>query len=157
MAEPLRLERTERVVTVTLDDGSGENRLSPEALRVLARVVEGLRDDEVTQAVVLTGAGHHFFSTGILNPAIRASFTKEQIVDLVRQGQGVLNIVPLARVVDALDAEILALSPRETATQPQLSLSDAPAQHAVPQVSRRAAEDQRQRNPSHGEGAALLP
>jgi hypothetical protein len=43
----------------------------------------------------------------------------------------VLNIVPLARVVDALDAEILALSPRETTTQPQLSLSDAPAQHAV--------------------------
>jgi hypothetical protein len=36
----------------------------------------------------------------------------------------VLNIVPLARVVDALDAEILALSPRETE-------HDVPATQAV--------------------------
>jgi hypothetical protein len=40
------------------------------------------------------------------------AISDSQIVDLVRQGQGVLNIVPLARVVDALDAEILALTPR---------------------------------------------
>jgi DNA-binding transcriptional MerR regulator len=36
----------------------------------------------------------------------------DQIVDLLRHGQGVLNIVPLSRMVDALDAEILALAPR---------------------------------------------
>src|SRR5262245_10885443 len=110
MAEPLRLERTERVVTITLDDGSGENRLSPEALRVLARVVEGLRDDEVTQAAVLTGAGHHFFSTGILNPAIRASFTKEQIVDLVRQANRLYDAVETLPqiVICALNGETRA-------------------------------------------------
>jgi len=39
--------------------------------------------------------------------------TGEEIVDLVRQGQGVLNIVPLAGVVEEIDAAIHELRPSE--------------------------------------------
>ena len=85
MSDPVRVERKEHVVTITLDEGSGENRLSPDALAALARAVDALRDDEETQAVVLTGAGREFFSAGILNPAIRATFTKDEIIGLVRR------------------------------------------------------------------------
>src|SRR3954464_7746673 len=53
------------------------------------------------------------------------AFSGDQIVDLLRHGQGVLNIVPLSRVVDALDAEILALAPR-TATRETREASGVP-------------------------------
>jgi enoyl-CoA hydratase/carnithine racemase len=91
----VRRERSDGVVTITLDDGSGENRLSPEVLEELARIVEELRDDETSQAVIITGTGREFFSMGILNPAIRAQFTKDQIVALVRRAN---------RLYDAIEA-----------------------------------------------------
>ena len=40
--------------------------------------------------------------------------TGDDIVDLVRRGQGVLNIVPLAGLVQSLDASIHDLGPEET-------------------------------------------
>ncbi len=40
--------------------------------------------------------------------------TGDDIVDLVRRGQGVLNIVPLAGLVQSLDASIHELGPEET-------------------------------------------
>ena len=48
--------------------------------------------------------------------AVGPGVDQRATVDLLRHGQGVLNIVPLSRVVDALDAEILALTPREADT-----------------------------------------
>jgi len=38
--------------------------------------------------------------------------TGDQIIDLLKSGQGVLNVVPLGPVVDDLDARILELAPR---------------------------------------------
>ena len=35
----------------------------------------------------------------------------EDLIDLVRKGQGVLNIVPLGTVVEELDTQILAFNP----------------------------------------------
>ena len=36
---------------------------------------------------------------------------EDEIIDLLRNGQGVLNILPLAAVKDDLDAKIVALHP----------------------------------------------
>src|SRR6185503_4598978 len=44
---------------------------------------------------IVTGGGSQFFSMGILNPAVRASYTKEQILDLVRTAN---------RLFDAIEA-----------------------------------------------------
>ena len=41
--------------------------------------------------------------------------TGDDIVDLVRRGQGVLNIVPLAGLVESLDASIHELEPPASA------------------------------------------
>jgi DNA-binding transcriptional MerR regulator len=41
------------------------------------------------------------------------AITDDQIIDLVRRGQGVLNIVPLGRVQSELDARILELVPAD--------------------------------------------
>ncbi len=128
-ASGVRREQAGGVVTLTLDDGRGENRLSPEVLLELARLVESLRDDETSQAVIITGTGREFFSMGILNPTIRAQFTKDQIVALVRRAN---------RLYDAIEAlpqiVIAALNGEARAGAAELSLAcdiRLAADHAV--------------------------
>jgi len=83
-SKEVRVERDGRAVTITLDRPGDQNRLTRDVLLTLQALVGRLAADEETQAVVITGSGSEFFSMGILNPAVRASYTKEQIVELVR-------------------------------------------------------------------------
>jgi len=80
---------------ITIDRPGDQNRFTREVLVALQTIVDELAGDAETQAVVLTGGGTQFFSMGILNPAVRASYTKEQILDLVRMAN---------RLYDALEA-----------------------------------------------------
>jgi len=57
-----------------------------------------------TASLVLDGSNSVFVRDG------------EALVDLVRKGQGVLNIVPLGSMVHELDAAIVELTPRQPAT-----------------------------------------
>ncbi len=91
----IRVERDDGVVTVTLNRPDDQNRLTRDVLVALSDLVDRLRDDESTQAVILTGAGTECFSTGILNPAVRATYTKDQVLALVRLAN---------RVYDAIEA-----------------------------------------------------
>jgi len=74
--------------------------------------------DAETQAVVLTGRGSEFFSMGILNPAVRAGYTKDQILELLRTAN---------RLYDALEAlpqiVIAALNGAARAGAAELSLA----------------------------------
>jgi enoyl-CoA hydratase/carnithine racemase len=83
-APDLRVERAERVLTLTLDRPGDQNRLTRDVLLTLQGIADELRDDDEIQAVVITGSGSEFFSMGILNPTVRASYAKEEILDLVR-------------------------------------------------------------------------
>ncbi len=71
------------------------------SLRSARKAIEYLRShvgtDIASANLVLDGASSVLVRTG------------EEIVDLLRQGQGVLNIVPLAGVKDEVDAAILEL------------------------------------------------
>lgn len=73
------------------------------SLQTARKAIDYLRDhlgeDLVTASLVLDGASSVLARTG------------EDIVDLVRRGQGVLNIVPLAGLVEQLDASIHELAP----------------------------------------------
>ena len=60
---------------------------------------EDLGDDWASASLVLNG------TTSVL------ARTGDDLVDLVRRGQGVLNIVPLGHVVDELDLRIVELHP----------------------------------------------
>ena len=75
------------------------------SLKSARRAIEYLRDNLGTDVgsanLVLNGARSVLARTG------------EEIVDLVRQGQGVLNIVPLAGVVEQIDAAIHEFRPSE--------------------------------------------
>ena len=93
--DEVRVDRDGPVVTITLDRPADQNRLTREVLAALQGIADRLAVDEEAQAVVITGRGAEFFSMGILNPAVRASYTKEQILELVRAGN---------RLFDALEA-----------------------------------------------------
>ena len=73
------------------------------SLQTARKAIEYLRDhmgEELASAsLVLDGSRSVLVRTG------------EDIVDVVRQGQGVLNIVPLAGLVEQLDASIHELAP----------------------------------------------
>jgi len=86
--------RDGRVVRLTIDRPDDLNRLTPEVLARLGAIAEALREDQEASVLVITG-GAQLFSVGILNPAIRASYAKEDIVRLVRLAN---------RVYDAIEA-----------------------------------------------------
>jgi DNA-binding transcriptional MerR regulator len=73
------------------------------SLQSVRKVIEYLRSnlgsDLASASLVIEGQKSVLARTG------------EEIVDLVRQGQGVLNIVPLANVKQELDAKILEFAP----------------------------------------------
>jgi enoyl-CoA hydratase/carnithine racemase len=112
------LRRDGQVATITIDRSTDQNRLTREVLLALQSHVDALAADEEIQAVVLTGAGPAFFSMGILNPAVRASYTKPQILDLVRTAN---------RLYDTLEAlpqiVIAALNGAARAGAAELSLA----------------------------------
>ena len=75
-------------------------------LQTARRAIEYLREDTAsweTASLVLDGSDSVLARDG------------DDLVDLVRRGQGVLNIVPLGHVVDELDARIKTLQPAEKA------------------------------------------
>lgn len=85
------LERREGgVLTLTLDRPDDANRLNPALIAHFASLVEALREDTATNVVVLTGAGS-IFSMGILNPVIRASMSKDDVVRLVRKANALFD------------------------------------------------------------------
>lgn len=114
----VREQREGRVVTITLDRPGDMNRLTRPVLQALGDIVDRLAGDREAQAVVLTGAGPEYFSMGILSPAVRATYTKEQILEMVRLAN---------RVYDALEAlpqiVIAALNGAARAGAAELSLA----------------------------------
>ncbi len=75
-------------------------------LQTARRAIEYLREDTTrweSASLVLDGTDSVLARDG------------DHLVDLVRRGQGVLNIVPLGHVVEELDARIKTLEPAEAA------------------------------------------
>jgi DNA-binding transcriptional MerR regulator len=78
------------------------------SLQTARKAIDYLRDhlgeDLASSSLVIEGSSSVLARSG------------DDIVDLVRNGQGVLNIVPLAGLVESLQASIHALAPAEGAT-----------------------------------------
>jgi DNA-binding transcriptional MerR regulator len=71
-----------------------------ESVREVFRYLhENMGEDVTTVNLVISGKGSVLVRSG------------EEIVDLLRQGQGVLNILPLAGVQDEVDTKIIELFP----------------------------------------------
>jgi DNA-binding transcriptional MerR regulator len=105
-----------KVIKNLLDSG-----VKLQAARKAIEYIRGdLGDDWASASLVLNGTNSVLVRTG------------EDLVDVVRQGQGVLNIVSLGQVVDELEASIHDLG--------DAASDDAPARAAHPAGSSSAAE-----------------
>lgn len=93
-SDEVHVAREGGVITLTLDRPDDQNRLTRDVIATLQDVADRLAVDPDVQVVVITGGGREFFSMGILNPVVRASYTKEQVLELVRAGN---------RLFDALE------------------------------------------------------
>ena len=132
--DEVRVEVDGRVMTITLDRPADQNRLTRDVLIALQETVDRLATDDETQAVIITGAGRAF-SMGILSPAVRASYTKPQVLEMVRLAN---------RLYDAIEAlpqiVIAALNGGARAGAAELSLAcdirlaSADATWAVPEA-----------------------
>jgi DNA-binding transcriptional MerR regulator len=94
-----------KVIKSLLDAGVSLQR----ARRAVDCLREGLGQDLAAASLVLTPAG-----------SVLARSDGE-IVDLLRGGQGVFNIVPLGAVVDDLAAEIVALDGSAASAPPKIA------------------------------------
>jgi DNA-binding transcriptional MerR regulator len=102
-------------------------------LRQARRAIECLRDsvgeDLATANLVIVGEGSVLVRTG------------EEIIDLLRGGQGVFNVVPLAGVVGEVDAAILRIEPaRVSISEPPAGTEQAAAKSVTAPGSDRLAE-----------------
>ena len=89
--DEVRFVVADRVATITINRPDDENRMTPAVLERLGAIADGLANDSGTQAVIVTGAGDAFFSAGMLNPELRATLTKDQILGIVRLGNAVFD------------------------------------------------------------------
>jgi enoyl-CoA hydratase/carnithine racemase len=108
--EGLLLARAGGVATLTIDRPADLNRLSPEVLARLGAIADALREDAATSVLVITGSGDELFSMGILNPVLRARYSKDEIVGLVRLANRVFDAIESLPqiVVAAINGKVLA-------------------------------------------------
>lgn len=91
----LKLAIADGVAKLTIDRQTDGNRLTPEILARLSVLARDLADREDVHVLVMIGAGDAFFSRGIFDPTLRASFTKEDVLAIVRMAN---------RAYDAIEA-----------------------------------------------------
>lgn len=82
------------------------------ARKSIAYLRENLGEDVASANLVLNGDGSVLARNG------------EELIDLVRRGQGVLNIVPLAGVKEEVDAGILQMRPAGATAPSPASVSE---------------------------------
>jgi enoyl-CoA hydratase len=134
-SKEVRVERDGRAMTITLDRPGDQNRLTRDVLLTLQSLVDQLAADEETQAVVITGSGAEFFSMGILNPAVRASYTKEQILELVRTANRLYDsIEALPQIVIAAFNGAARAGAAELSLACDIRLAAAHATFALPEA-----------------------
>ncbi len=114
----LRLDLSPQVATITINAPDNENRLNPESLRNLGAVIDELRTRDDIQVVIFTGVGDEWFSAGLMNPAIRAAMTKDEVIAYVVDGN---------RIFDELEAlpqiTIAAINGKVVAGASELALA----------------------------------
>ena len=98
------------VLYLTIDRPTDLNRLSPELIDHLGVLMTELRERSDIHVVVITGAGDDYFSMGLLNPALRESMSKEDVVRLVRKANAVFDALEALPqiVMAAINGKVLA-------------------------------------------------
>jgi enoyl-CoA hydratase/carnithine racemase len=104
------LAKTPPVATITLNRADDLNRLTPDSMALLGRMVDDIGADPEIHAVVVTGAGDAMFSAGLLNPDIRAAMSKEDVLEFVFLANRIFDALAALPqiVIAAINGNIMA-------------------------------------------------
>lgn len=95
MADEIQLDLSPPVATIVLNRPEDQNRLMLANLQRLEGITRQLGTNDDIHAIIVTGAGDEFFSAGLLNPDIRGSLAKDEVLEIVFLAN---------RVFDAIEA-----------------------------------------------------
>jgi len=91
--EGLRIDTEGHIATITIDNPTEQNRLKGVAITGLARIAAALQTQDDLHVVIIRGEGNEHFSTGLLNPALRGSMSKEAVIDLVMEAAAAFDAI----------------------------------------------------------------
>jgi len=80
----IRFRLADNVAFLTLDRQPESNRLTPASLAHIAQIAQSLAADPRTNCVVVSAEGVEHFSSGIFNAELRAAYSKEDILGIVK-------------------------------------------------------------------------
>ena len=134
-AQEIILERTPPTATITLNRPDEQNRLSRANIERLGEIAAALAADDEVHAVVVTGSGGEWFSAGLLNPKIRASLPKEEVLEIVLLANRVFDAIEaLPQIVIAAINGAITAGAVELALVCDIRLAAAHATLALPEA-----------------------
>lgn len=92
-AREIQLDIEAPIATITINRADDENRLTRANLQRLGEITDTLKASDDVQAVLVTGTGGDFFSAGLLNPVIRASMSKDEVLETVVLANNVFDAI----------------------------------------------------------------
>ena len=136
ITDDLVVAKSSGIATISINRPDDNNRLSPDALAKLEVLAREFAQDDETHVLIITGAGSAFFSMGILNPTIRASFRKEDVIEIVRlANRAYAAIESLPQIVIAALNGITRAGGAELSLACDIRLAAAHATMALPEAS----------------------
>ncbi len=110
LASGLRLIKQGHTLQIILARAQDHNRITNDVLDTLLNLCQTLRGDDSTSVVMITAEGTDFFSTGLLNPALRAQLSKQQVLDLVWKANRAFDAIEALpqMVIAALNGKAVA-------------------------------------------------
>jgi enoyl-CoA hydratase/carnithine racemase len=110
LAAGLRLIKHQQTLQIILNRAEDHNRITDEMLDTLLQLCQTLQDDDTTSVIMITAEGSEFFSTGLLNPALRAQLSKQQVLDLVWKANRTFDAIEALpqMVIAALNGKAVA-------------------------------------------------
>jgi enoyl-CoA hydratase/carnithine racemase len=108
--EGIELLRDGGLIQIFIAREDDMNRINWDVLQRLLNICNSLKEDPTSNVCVISGKGPDIFSFGLLNPELRASLSKSEVVKLVRFANEVFNsIESLPQItIAAINGKVIA-------------------------------------------------